>query len=252
MLREHLFHKRASADALFRWRGGDVSRLEGLSDGVFALTLTLLVVSVEVPKTFHALWQTIRDLPVFLFCFTMLMMAWRYHYLFFRRYGLEDLLTQTLNGAFLFVVVFYAYPLKFLATFLWRVILRDDAAAMFQAPDGVAWLSNLAQRAGMMYFYSFGVVGVFALLALLVARAYARREELELDQIERFLTLASIGSHLTSVVIALASIAVLWGTGNPGLAGITFFLMGPVHGAVGWWTHIRAARLMERAARSEH
>jgi hypothetical protein len=34
MIREHLFHKRAPADPMFRWRGGDVSRLEGLSDGV--------------------------------------------------------------------------------------------------------------------------------------------------------------------------------------------------------------------------
>jgi len=85
MIREHLFHKRAPADPMFRWRGGDLSRPEGLSDGVFAVTLTLLVVSLKVPTTFHELWLTIRDLPVFLVCFAMLMMVWRYHYLFFRR-----------------------------------------------------------------------------------------------------------------------------------------------------------------------
>ena len=36
------------ADQAFRWRGGEVSRLEGLSDAVFAFAVTLLVVSLEV------------------------------------------------------------------------------------------------------------------------------------------------------------------------------------------------------------
>ena len=75
MIREHLFHKRAPADPMFRWRGGEISRLEGLSDGVFAVTLTLLIVSVNVPTTFYELWRTIRDIPVFLASFVLLMMA---------------------------------------------------------------------------------------------------------------------------------------------------------------------------------
>jgi len=32
------------ADLAFRWRGGEISRLEGLSDAVFAFAVTLLVV----------------------------------------------------------------------------------------------------------------------------------------------------------------------------------------------------------------
>lgn len=56
--------KRAAANPLFRWRGGEVSRLEAFSDAVFALTLTLLVASTTAPKTFHQLWLTFRDLPV--------------------------------------------------------------------------------------------------------------------------------------------------------------------------------------------
>lgn len=250
-LREHLFHKRATADAMFRWRGGEVSRLEGLSDGVFALTITLLVVSVEVPATFRELWLAVRDLPVFLACFTMLMLAWRYHYLFFRRYGLEDGLTSALNGAFLFLVLFYAYPLKFMATFLWRLVLGVDRSSMFAVPPGVEWMSDLGQRAGMMYFYGGGVIGVFGLLAVLVARAWARREELELDEVEAHLTVASIRSHLLTASVAALSIGVLLATGNPGLSGVVYFLMGPVHGLHGWWAGTRARRLLDAAAARE-
>ena len=39
-----------------------MSRLEGLSDAVFALTMTLIVV-VSVPATFGEFWIVIRDLP---------------------------------------------------------------------------------------------------------------------------------------------------------------------------------------------
>jgi hypothetical protein len=247
MIREHLFHKRAPADPMFRWRGGEVSRLEGLSDGVFAVTLTLLVVSLKVPTTFYELWLTIRDLPVFLVCFAMLMMVWRYHYLFFRRYGLEDFLTSLLNGAFLFVVLFYAYPLKFLATFLWSLIIGEGVEPMFVLPVGVDWgAGSFFQRSGMMYFYGFGVIGVFGLLALMVTHAYRLREELELDELEVFLTVASIRAHLITVGIALISILVLAFGGQPGIAGIIYVLMPVLHTAAGIYSGIRAERIKDR------
>ncbi len=246
MIREHLFSKRIPTDPMFRWRGGEMSRLEGLSDGVFAVTLTLLVVSLEVPDTFQELWLTIRDLPVFLVSFVMLLMAWRYHYLFFRRYGLEDFLTSVLNGAFLFLIMFYAYPLKFVATFLWKMILGDDLGPMFAFPEGTAAAFPAdAARAGMMYFYGIGAIGVFGLLALMLLRAYRLRDQLELDELERYLTRGSIRAHLISVGVAVLSITVLAVTGSPPLAGLTYFLMGPLHAAHGFWHGSRAERMFK-------
>ncbi len=246
MIREHLFSKRIPTDPMFRWRGGEMSRLEGLSDGVFAVTLTLLVVSLEVPDTFQELWLTIRDLPVFLVSFVMLLMAWRYHYLFFRRYGLEDFLTSVLNGAFLFLIMFYAYPLKFVATFLWKMILGDDLGPMFALPEGTAAAFPAdAARAGMMDFYGIGAIGVFGLLALMLLRAYRLRDQLELDELERYLTRGSIRAHLISVGVAVLSITVLAVTGSPPLAGVTYFLMGPLHAAHGFWHGSRAERMFK-------
>src|SRR6516165_7522767 len=91
----------------------EVSRVEGFSDAVFAFAITLLVVSLEVPKTFHELIATVRGFPAFAVCFALLFQVWWRHYRFFRSYDLEDAYVIVWTGVLLFVVLFYVYPLKF-------------------------------------------------------------------------------------------------------------------------------------------
>jgi hypothetical protein len=251
MIREHLFHKRVGADPMFRWRGGEVSRIEGFSDGVFALTITLIVVSASVPATAHELWLLARDAPVFLVSFGTLLMAWHYHHMFFRRYGLEDGPTMLLNGAFLFQVLFFAYPLKFLATFLWRVVLGYAASltAMFAVPPGSTW-TEPELRVWMMVFYGVGVLGVFLVMALLLLRAWSKRDALELDGLERFLTLQSLGHHLIMVGVATLSLTILAFGGQPGWAGLAYFLLAPLHAILGIWGGTRSRRLHRQSVAS--
>ena len=64
----------------FRLRGGEVTRLESFSDSVFGFALTLLVVSLDVPKTFDDLFNTMRGFPAFAVCFLLLAMIWNSHY----------------------------------------------------------------------------------------------------------------------------------------------------------------------------
>lgn len=55
MLREKLIEHRLGEHKKFRWRSHEVSRTDGLSDAVFGFAITLLFVSLEVPRTFAEL-----------------------------------------------------------------------------------------------------------------------------------------------------------------------------------------------------
>ena len=240
MIRQHLFDKRAPADPMFRWRGGDVSRIEGLTDGVFAFALTLIVVSLDVPKNFDDLYRIMLSFPVFAICFVMLIMVWYHHYKFFRRFGLEDFQTIVLNTILLFVVLFYVYPLKFVFSGLLSPVLGLDNATMADI--------TLAQAKQLMVFYSVGVVLIFGMFALMHLRGYRLRHELELDELEMYLTRTEIGAHLISAGIGVLSIllALVAGTWGPFLAGVVYFLMGPAHGVYGARRGKRA-EVMQRA-----
>src|SRR5437762_5035832 len=113
MLREKLIDRGLGDNKKFRWRSHEVSRTEGLSDAVFGFAITLLVVSLEVPRTFSELMYAMRGFGAFAISFTLLVIVWYNQYKFFRRYGLRDKVTMVLNRILLVVVVFFGCRLKF-------------------------------------------------------------------------------------------------------------------------------------------
>ena len=256
MIGEHIFKKRGQADPDFRWRGGDISRVEAFSDGVFAITITLLVVSTSAPSSFYDLWLLIKDLPAFMASFILIMLAWHSHYLFFRRYGLEDNGTTALNAVFLFMIMFFAFPLKFMCVFLWQLIIGGPVVELFILPEGFYFpgqseLTSMNEKItyqlrGMMYLYGIGHCGVFGILGLLGLRAYIFRHVLELDDLEIIITQNNMWMAVISVVIGLLSISILLLTKEALFSGLIYFLLAPMHGWMGWYSarrvkHIKSA-----------
>jgi len=102
-------------------------------------------------------------------------------------------------------------------------------------------------------FYSLGVILIFGLFALMNGRAYRLREELELDELEVYLTKSEIGSHLISAGIGCLSVALVYATGEAGpfFAGVVYFLMGPTQGLWGWRRGKRAKEMHAALLASE-
>ena len=156
-------------------RRREVTRIEGFSDSVFAFAITLLVVSLEVPKTFAELVQTMRGFPAFAVCFLMLFQVWWRHYTFFRSYDLEDPFVIRSTGALLFVVLFYVYPLKFVWSMSFGSVEGRPVTAMIAT----------SQIPLLFVVYGAGVIAVFGILALLYRYAYGQRDRLQLSATER-------------------------------------------------------------------
>lgn len=229
----------------FRWRGTEVSRIEGFSDAALAFAVTLLVVSLEVPRSFQELMWAVESFPVFGLTFVFIVGIWFFHFQFFRRYGMEDAITVVLNAALLFVVLFYVYPLKFLFTYLgWIFLGLGGPAARALAEDPT--LSGT----GMMTVYGLGFMAVFGIFFLLYLHAWRRREELELDAVECYDTVTSLQHLPIYVGVGLLSIAIVQVGGDRAAfwSGISYSLIGPLAATHGMWRDRRRARMLDGSA----
>ncbi len=217
-------HRRGLLPELyFRWRAGEITRLEAFCDVVFGFALTLLVVSLEVPRNYAEMMAAMRGFLPFAICFAQLVMIWLAHYRFSRRYGLEDPYTVFLNVVLLFLVLFYVYPLKFVFTLLFSQLTGSDIA------QGVGW----HEAAVLMRIYAVGFTSVFSLFALMYAHAHSLRNQLGLNPVEQLETRFEIQENVIMAVVGLVSFALTFK--SPGLAGWWYFMLGPaltVHGTI--------------------
>ena len=178
------------AQPRFRERGTDISRVEGFADCAFGFAVTLLVVSLDVPRTFSGLVSVLGGIPAFALSFAILAWIWYTQYRFFRQYGMEDPATVLLTLVLLFVVLCYVYPLKFLY------------AASF---GGSLTYHDLHQ---LFVIYGAGLAATFTVLALMHANAYRQRERLGLNALERAETRLTMWQLAAVAGLGLVSAAV--------------------------------------------
>lgn len=179
---------------------------------------TLLVVSLDPPRTFDDLIVNLWGFIPFGLSFMALYFIWVVHTKLFRRYPLNDGWSIALNGALLFTVLFYVYPLKFMASsFVTRLTGMRGAS-----------VSSWDQLQKLFIIYDLGWIVVFILFALLYWRAYRTRARLNLTAIEAYDALTYVGHYIGFVAAGLVSLAIaLSGFGlGFGLAGLAYSTIG--------------------------
>src|SRR5947208_682608 len=214
----------------FRNRAHEVSRIEAFSDVIFGFAISLLVVSLEAPKTYGQMIEMLHGFLPFAICFWIFVDIWFEHHHFFRRYALQDKPTMFLNTCLLFVILFYVYPLKYMFT----LSIQKFMGHAEQVPTNAARV--------LFTVYGIGVMAVFWILAALYAHALRRRDELQLNAVEIIDTRESVYDNVFMGLFGLISLT-LANTGFIGLAGPIYFLIAIPKTAVHWLMGVKRTKV---------
>ncbi len=181
------------ASGKFRLRGLDMTRIETFTDAAFAFALTLLVISLDPPTTMQALSGALVNVPGFVLAATLLMVFWNGHHRWSRRYGLDDGTTIVLSCVLVFTVLVFIYPLRFMMS-----VLGGSMASLTGLPIGsdvgTLGVSGMRDVNRMLVVYGIGFMTMSLAIALLNLHAWRRRDELELDAVERTETRVELGT----------------------------------------------------------
>ena len=141
----------------YNWGNMSHTRLDQLSDGIFAIVMTILVFEIRVPEIFGTysnlgLWNEVKDLlPTFLsyvLSFALLFTYWRAHHFFISIYAKNvDLMLTNINALFFMLVSL----IPFSASFLGKYSENEISVAIFGAHIILIGLSLYWMRSYVLY-----------------------------------------------------------------------------------------------------
>lgn len=235
MIRQSIRGAEKSSPEGFRYRGLEISRLENMTDAVFGFAITLLVISTEVPQSYVQLQASMYSFIGFVFCTMLLLSIWNSHNRFFQYFGLEDPTTKVLNFLFLFLLLFYVYPLKYLFSFLGTAILAtisislgDQSPALNLAVEELSKSNlNTQQWADLMIRFGLGLFFIYLLFSLMYVHALRQKSLLQLNDLEIFITQTHIQAYLILMGITILSmlIVIILGGNYSEYSGFVYLLI---------------------------
>lgn len=211
-------------DPDFQWRGDQVTRIENLSDIVFALAFSMIVTASSIPFTFEGIRLYLVSIVPISAAFSFMLTIWNRHFLFFRRYGLADNRIVWLNALLLLTILSIAYPLRFIFESFFAYLLSLFGNYSMLNRIGVSSYAN----AGEIVAY-FGLIfaALHGLLAQMYARAFVKRDLLGLTAKELATTRSARASGWAAAVLGLVAAACAYFTVLGPFAGFIMNLYTP-------------------------
>ena len=185
----------------FRLRGMQMTRLETFIDAAFAFAITMLViVAQQIPDDIASLLAAFRHVPTFVCSIFVIGIFWRGHWLWSRRYGLEDGPSILISWSMLVTILIFIYPLKAIFGAMWYFLSDGQVGRPF------AVHTTETQARTIFAIYALGLIAISAEILLLYLRAWQLREPLRLNARERLVTRGELGGWCIPVGVGMVSL----------------------------------------------
>lgn len=185
----------------FRLRGLEMTRLETFIDAAFAFAITMLVISTnQVPDTIDALLAAFRNVPGFIGSIIVLGIFWRGHWLWSRRFGLEDGVSILISWGMIVTILIYVFPLRLLFSAMFYRLAGGRAGHSLSA-------QSVADARALFAVYALGFSVLALEILLLNLRAWKLRDALRLNAREEMMTRQELWRWSTPVAVGLFSLA---------------------------------------------
>src|SRR6267378_4965181 len=167
----------------FRMRGIEMTRLETFIDAAFAFAISMLVIAAQqIPDNIQALLAAFKNVPTFVCSIAVLGIFWRGHWLWSRRYGLEDGVSIFISWMMIVTILIFIYPLKAIFGAMWYLLSSGQVGQPFSLH------TTESQARTIFAIYALGLIAISAEILLLNLRAWQLREPLRLNARERLVT----------------------------------------------------------------
>lgn len=218
----------------FRMRGLEMTRLETFIDAAFAFAITMMVISVDrIPDNVKELLAAFRSVPAFVTSVVVLGIFWRGHWLWSRRFGLEDGVSIFISWGLLATILVYIYPLRMVFNGMWFLLSEHRFGLSIS-------VQTLPQVRMLFALYAVGFSIISLGILSLNLRAWQLREPLRLNALERRITLGEVWGWSVPLAIGLTSLvfALLLPAEQVAWSGWIYFslaLLVPAHRRIRKW-----------------
>jgi hypothetical protein len=138
--------------------------------------------------------------PTFVCSIAVLGIFWRGHWVWSRRYGLEDGVSILISWAMIVTILIFIYPLKAIFGSMWYLLSSGQVGQRLS-------LHTTEAEARMIFaIYALGLIAISAEILLLNFRAWQLREPLRLNEQESLVARGELSGWSIPVGVGIVSL----------------------------------------------